>query len=131
MAVSKTDFINYSRCPRYAVLDKIKKEKFDADVSIAEYKNQEKKDMIEELLGSMYENYGTDEETDLVDVSNRQLEAMLDYYKQVELEAGRLTEKYFKGKTVYSKDTYTQECFDFNKNGIKYLFETFINHSSC
>ena len=121
MAVSKTDFINYSRCPRYAVLDKIKKEKFDADVSIAEYKNQEKKDMIEELLGSMYENYGTDEETDLVDVNNRQLDAMLDYYKQVELEAGRLTEKYFKGKTVYSKDTYTQECFDFNKNGIKYL----------
>ena len=121
MAVSKTDFINYSRCPRYAVLDKIKKEKFDADISIAEYKKQEKKDMIEEVLGSMYENYGTDEETDLVDVTNRQLEAMLDYYKQVELEAGRLTEKYFGGNTVYSKDTYTQECFDFNKNGIKYL----------
>ena len=48
MAVSKTDFINYSRCPRYAVLDKIKKEKFDADISIADYKKQEKQDMIEE-----------------------------------------------------------------------------------
>jgi len=46
---------------------------------------------------------------------------MMDYYKQVELEAGKLTEKYFKGKTIYSKDTYTQECFDFNRNGIKYL----------
>lgn len=121
MAVSKTDFINYSRCVRYAVLDKIKKEKFDADISIAEYKKQEKQEMIEEVLGSMYENFGTDEETDLVDVQNRQLEAMLDYYKQVELEAGRLTQKYFGGKTVFSKDTYTQECFDFNRNGIKYL----------
>ena len=121
MAISKTDFINYSRCVRYAVLDKIKKEKFDADVSIAEYKKQEKQEMIEEVLGSMYDNFGTDEETDLVDVQNRQLEAMLEYYKQVELEAGRLTEKYFGGNTVFSKDTYSQECFDFNRNGIKYL----------
>ncbi|MCR5787981.1 MAG: DUF2779 domain-containing protein [Bacilli bacterium] len=120
MAISKTDFINYSRCNRYIVLDKIKKEKFDADISLDEYKNQEKKDMIEEMLGSMYDFDG-DEEVDLVDVPNKQLEAMMDYYKQVELEAGRLVEKYFKGKTVYSKDTYNQECFDFNRNGVKYL----------
>ena len=120
MAVSKTDFINYSRCVRYAVLDKIKKEKYDADISISEYKNQEKNSLIEEMLGSMYDLEG-DEEVDLVDQPNRQLEAMMDYYKQVELEAGKLTEKYFKGKTIYSKDTYTQECFDFNRNGIKYL----------
>ena len=120
MAVSKTDFINYSRCVRYAVLDKIKKEKYDADISISEYKNQEKNSLIEEMLGSMYDLEG-DEEVDLVDQPNRQLEAMMDYYKQVELEAGILTEKYFKGRTIYSKDTYTQECFDFNRNGIKYL----------
>lgn len=120
MAVSKTDFINYSRCVRYAVLDKIKKEKYDADISIADYKNQEKKDLIEEMLGSMYDFDG-EEEVDLVDVPNRQLEAMMDYYKQVELEAGRLTEKYFGGTTTFSKDTYTQECIDFNRNGIKYL----------
>ena len=120
MAVSKTDFINYSRCVRYAVLDKIKKERFDADISISEYKNQEKREMIEEMLCSMYDFEG-EEEVDLVDVPNRQLEAMMDYYKQVELEAGRLTEKYFGGQTVFSKDTYTQECIDFNRNGIKYL----------
>jgi len=120
MAISKTDFINYSRCNRYAFLDKIKKEKYDADISIDEYKNQEKQDMIEEMLGSMYDFDGV-EEVDLIDTPNRQLEAMMDYYKQVELEAGRLTEKYFKGKTIYSKDTYNQECFDFNHNGVKYL----------
>lgn len=120
MAISKTDFINYSRCNRYAFLDKIKKEKYDADISIDEYKNQEKQEMIEEMLGSMYDFDG-EEEVDLIDTPNRQLEAMMDYYKQVELEAGRLTEKYFKGKTIYSKDTYNQECFDFNHNGVKYL----------
>jgi len=120
MAVSKTDFINYSRCPRYIVLDKIKKDKLDAEIDISEYKKQEKDSLIEELLGSMYD-FEDDGEVDLIDVPNRQLEAMMDYYKQVELEAGRLTEKYFGGKTIYSKETYNQECVDFNHNGIKYL----------
>ena len=120
MAVSKTDFINYSRCPRYIVLDKIKKDKLDAEIDISEYKKQEKDSLIEELLGSMYD-FEDDGEVDLIDVPNRQLEAMMDYYKQVELEAGRLTEKYFGGKTIYSKETYNQECIDFNHNGIKYL----------
>lgn len=120
MAVSKTDFINYSRCPRYIVLDKIKKDRLDADIDISEYKKQEKDSLIEELLGSMYD-FEDDAEADLIDVPNRQLEAMMDYYKQVELEAGRLTEKYFGGKTIYSKETYNQECIDFNHNGVKYL----------
>lgn len=120
MAVSKTDFINYSRCPRYIILDKIKKDKLDADIDISEYKKQEKDELIEELLGSMYD-FEDEGEIDLIDVPNRQLEAMMDYYKQVELEAGRLTEKYFGGKTIYSKETYNQECLDFNHNGVKYL----------
>ena len=120
MAVSKTDFINYSRCPRYIVLDKIKKDRLDADVSLADYKSKEKESFIEEMLGSMYDFDG-EVEVDLIDVKNRQLEAMMDYYKQVEIEAGRLTEKYFGGKTTYSKETYNQECIDFNRNGIKYL----------
>ena len=121
MAISKTDFINYSRCPRYAVLDKVKKDKYDADISIDEYKKQEKEEYIEEMLGTMYEVDEDGNETDLVDVPNRQLEAMMDYYKQVELEAGRLTNIYFGGKTTFSESTYNQECFDFNHNGIKYL----------
>lgn len=120
MAISKTDFINYSRCPRYAYLDKVKKDKYDADISIDEYKNKEKDELIEEMLSSMYD-YDGDEEIDLVDQPNRQLEAMMEYYKQVEIEAGRLTEKYFGGKTIYSLETYNQECFDFNHSGIKYL----------
>lgn len=120
MAVSKTDFINYSRCPRYIFLDKVKKDKFDADLTDDEYITGEYNSHVEELLSMMYEENEDGEEVDLVDVSNKQLEAMMSYYKQVEIEAGRLTEKYFGGKTVYSLDNFTQECFDFNKNGIKY-----------
>lgn len=119
MAITKTDFINYSRCPRYIVLDKIKKDKFLSDISISEYKNIEKNEYIEEMLSLMYDEVDG-EEVDLVDVKNKQLEAMLKYYNQVEIEAGRLTEKYFKGTSKYSLETYNQECFDFNQNGIRY-----------
>ena len=42
MAITKTKFINYIRCPRYASLDDIKKEKLDSIVTIEEYKNEEK-----------------------------------------------------------------------------------------
>ena len=68
------------------------------------------------MLGTMYEVDDEGNETDLIDVPNRQLEAMMDYYKQVELEAGRLTNIYFGGKTTFSESTYNQECFDFNHN---------------
>ncbi len=121
MAISKTDFINYSRCPRYAFLDKVKKDKLEADISIDEYKSQERNEYIEEMLGTMYEVDDEGNETDLIDVPNRQLEAMIEYYKQVELETGRLTNTYFGGKTTFSESTYNQECFDFNHNGVKYL----------
>ena len=65
MAVSKTDFINYSRCPRYIVLDKVKKDRLEADISISEYKSEEKDSLIEELLGSMYD-FEEDSEVDLM-----------------------------------------------------------------
>ena len=121
MAISKTDFINYSRCPRYIFLDKVKKDKLDADITYEEYLENSKASNLESILEHMYSDFGTDEEEDLIDIPNKQLEAMMDYYKQVELEAGRLVEKYFGGKTVYSKSNFEQECFDFNRNGIKYL----------
>ena len=55
MAISKTDFINISKCPRYAALDEIKKERLDADVSYAKYKENEHFEKLQEMLFSMYE----------------------------------------------------------------------------
>ena len=34
MAITKTKFINYSRCPRYVSLDDLKKEKLDSMVLV-------------------------------------------------------------------------------------------------
>ncbi len=122
MAITKTDFINYTRCKRYVALEEIQKEKLDAAISYQEYKEKEKQEHLNEIVGSMFDvNEETGEETDLIEKVDRQLEAMLDYYKTVEVEAGRISEKTFGGKSIFAEKTKEQECFDFSKNGIHYL----------
>lgn len=122
MAITKTDFINFTRCKRYTALEEIKREKLDADISYKDYKAQEKKENLSEIVSSMYEiNEETGEETDLVEKVDRQLEAMMDYYKLVEIEAGRIATKIFGGNSIYAEKTKDQECFDFSLNGIRYL----------
>jgi len=117
MAITKTKFINYIRCPNYVVLDKIKKEQLDADISIDDYKKEEQDALIEELLDSMFDEEGND----LIDVENKQLEVMLPYFNKIELLAGSIVDKKFKGTSKYSKETLNQESFDCLIDGIRYL----------
>ena len=117
MAISKTKFINYIRCPRYAALDNLKKDKLDSVMSIDEYKNEEREYKLKELLNQMYDEDGND----LIDCTNEHLETMLPYYNEVELLAGHLAPKYFEGSFKYSKDTYNQESFDAVINNIRYI----------
>ena len=37
MAITKTNFINYSRCPRYVSLEDLKEEKLESMVTLEEY----------------------------------------------------------------------------------------------
>ena len=119
MAITKTNFINYTRCNRYAALDEVHQEKLEADISYTEYKKEEEQDIIKELLSGMYQD--EEMEIDLTKKENKQLQAMLPFYKKVEIEAGKITKKYFKGKSIYAEDTMSQESFEFNKGGIKYI----------
>lgn len=119
MAITKTNFIEYTRCPRYVALEEVRREKLEADISYKDYKKEEEQDILKELLAGMYED--EDYTVDTTIKINKQLEAMMPYYKQVEMEAGRLTNKYFQGKSVYAAETSNQESFEFNKNGIKYI----------
>ena len=121
MAITKTNFINYTRCRRYVALEEIHKEKLMADISIEEYQKEEQNDKLTELIGCMYEIDEEDQEHDLIDKENRYLEVMMKYYKQVEQLAGTYVKNTFKGKTIFSDNNFMQECFDFNSNGIKYL----------
>lgn len=117
MAITKTKFINYSRCPRYVALDDLKKEKLDSMISIEEYKKEEEMEHITELLGNMFDDSGND----LIDVRNEHLETMMPYYNKVEILAGELASKYFKGSFKFSKSTYNQESFDAVIDNIRYL----------
>lgn len=121
MAITKTDFLEFSRCSRYVALEKVRKDRLDADVSYNDYKQKEYRENLEELLSSMYEEDEDGNLTDHVNGINKQLEAMLDYYKQVEEEAGIMIQKMFPGKTIYAKETKNQESFDFSFCGIKFL----------
>ncbi len=120
MIITKTDFINYTRCPRYVALEEIKDKRLDAEVSFLDYKEKENRENIKEILGSIIEENGEDEIV-LVDKINKQLEAMMPYYKQVEIEAGRISEKIFGGKSEYYEKTFDQKRFEFKKNNLKYL----------
>ena len=121
MAVTKTNFINYSRCRRYVALDEVKKERLNADVSYEEYKDEELKEEIKNIVGEMYSEDEEGNEIDNIDVEDPQLKVMLPYYKEIEMLAGKKVEHLFGGKTIYSLDTKTQESFDFDEDGIKYL----------
>ena len=118
MAITKTNFINYSRCRRYVALDEIKKEKLNSDISYEDYVNEELNYKLRELIGEMYSVDDEGNEINLIDVEDPQLKVMLPYYKEIELLAGEKVKKIFGGKTVYSLDTKTQESFDFIENGI-------------
>ena len=37
MAITKTNFVNYSRCRRFVALDEVKKERLNSDISYEEY----------------------------------------------------------------------------------------------
>ena len=79
----------------------------------------------------MFESNIDETDTDKTIKKDIQLEALMDYYKEVETTAGLEVERIFGGETIYSLDTYRQESFDMSKNGIKYLcFVDIYNESN-
>ena len=104
MAITKTKFINYTRCPRYVALDNLSQEKLESDITFEGYKEEEQLFKMQELLGSMFD----DEGNDLLEVKNEQLEVMMPYYNEIEILAGSLAPKYFKGNFKFAYNTTDQ-----------------------
>ncbi len=121
MAITKTKFINYSRCPRYVALDEVKKERLNADISYDQYLDEELDIKKQELISQMYDLDEDGNEEDLIDLKDEQLEVMMPYYKRIEQLAGRKVEEIFGGKSIYAEKTKDQKLFEFNEDGIKYL----------
>lgn len=121
MAITKTKFINYSRCPRYVALDEVKKERLNADISYKEYLEEELDDLKKELISQMIKEDDEGNEEDLIDEVDPQLEIMLPYYKRIEELAGLKAEEIFGGKSIYAEKTKDQKSFEFDEDGIKYI----------
>ena len=117
MAITKTKFINYTRCPRYVALDNLSQEKLESDITFEGYKEEEQLFKMQELLGSMFDEEGND----LLEVKNEQLEVMMPYYNEIEILAGSLAPKYFKGNFKFAYNTADQESFDCKINNIRYI----------
>ena len=121
MAITKTNFLNYTRCKRYVALENLKNDKLTSHMTLEEYLKEELEEQKKELLQMMFEASVDEEDIDLTKKEDKQLVAMMPYYKEVEIEAGKLVQKLFPGKTIYSDDTKLQESFDFIDKGIRYL----------
>lgn len=127
MLISKTRFINYIRCDRYAALDEIRREKEKAIVGHSD--EPELEDLFSEenraktmtLLDAMIDEEGTE----LLVHRDEQMETMLPYYRQIEILAGEAIKNRFGGNVIYSLDTYQQKRFAFEENG--YRFYCFLD----
>lgn len=113
MAVTKTKFINYTRCKRFVSLEDINYSDLKNDITYEEYKEEEKQEQIKEMFDEV--------DFESLEKLPSQLEAMMDYYNEVEYQAGKVVNKIFKGKSKFSRSTYNQKCFNALINDIKYL----------
>ena len=55
MAITKTKFLEYTRCPRYPFLAKINQEILAKPMSYEEYQKEQEKVELKELLDAMFE----------------------------------------------------------------------------
>ncbi|MFP4177687.1 MAG: DUF2779 domain-containing protein [Acholeplasmataceae bacterium] len=127
MRISKTRFINYMRCDRYAALDEIRREREKAvvghsdDPELEELFSEENRAKTMTLLDAMIDEEGTD----LIAHRDEQVETMLPYYRRIEMLAGQAIKNRFKGEVIYSLDTYRQKRFEFEHEG--YRFYCFLD----
>ncbi|MEG0799186.1 MAG: DUF2779 domain-containing protein [Bacilli bacterium] len=117
MAISKTDFINYTRCSRYYHLEDIRKDKLSSLLTREEYLKELDDEMSRDIACEIF----SESDEDLTEKVNIQLNALKDYYTQVELIAGEAVHNLFGGSTTYGNSIDKQMCYDFDLNGIRYM----------
>ena len=117
MYISKSRFINWTRCPMYFAMELKHNPTAKDDIEVERERREE---ILGELAESVKEsNMGdagfSDEEDEQFDnAPSPELEALLPYYSQVEDEALKVAKKYFNG-TFQS-----QKLFEYKHNGNTY-----------
>ena len=116
MYISKTRFINWTRCPMCFPMElkhnPTGKEDIDAERECRE-------EMLGELRESMASSGFSEDDDEKFDAAPRpELEALLPFYNQVEDEALKVAKKYFRGKFVSdSKNVHKQKLFEYKHGG--------------
>lgn len=115
MYISKTRFINWTRCPMYFSMDlkhnPLKKTDIDAE-------RERREEMLAELMSGTGSSEGAEDEEEFDAKPSEELEALLPYYNQVEDEALKVAKRYFKGTFVAdSKDVHKQKLFEYVQHG--------------
>ncbi|HHU81160.1 MAG TPA: DUF2779 domain-containing protein [Acholeplasmataceae bacterium] len=130
MRISKSLFKNLTRCPNFCPLyDMYKfrslhhvKSIHGIDVedvyNLPEGEFDDEKEEMRDIFYSMF-----DEETgeDLTIESNAQLEAMQEYFTEIEIIAGKKISELFGGDVHYSKTTKEQKLFSFEEGENEYF----------
>ena len=119
MFVSKSRFINWTRCPMYFPMD-LKHNPTGKDDIDAE--RERRAEMLEEMRDGAESSGSAGEEEEEFDASpSAELEALLPYYNKVEDEALKIARKYFPGTFVADyKDVHNQKLFEYELHGHTY-----------
>ena len=113
MVITKTKFMNYMRCPRYVALDMLKSDLTKTSLTYEEYVEEEYSN--QEALGDI------DLDTLTTEAVNAQLEALMPYYNEIEILAGKRVDQLFGGTTKCARTTFSQECFRYLDGGINFM----------
>lgn len=114
MYISKSRFINWTRCPMYFAMDLKHNPLEKADIDVERERREE---MFAELMeGTGLLEGGDDEEFDAK--PSEELEALLPFYNQVEDEALKVAKRCFSGTFIAdSRDVHSQKLFEYEHNG--------------
>lgn len=124
MYISKTRFINWTRCPMYFPMD-LKHNPLDqADIDAERERREE---MMDELSVSMLSSDSDEDDDEAFDASaSEELEALLPYYNQVEDEALKIAKRYFSGTFIADyKDVHKQKLFEYEHN--EHTYRCFVD----
>lgn len=119
MFVSKSRFINWTRCPMYFPMD-LKHNPTGKDDIDAE--RERRAEMLEEIRDGISSSGALGEEEEEFDATpSAELEALRLYYEKVEDEALKVARKYFKGTFVAdSRHVHNQKLFEYELHGHTY-----------
>ena len=116
MYISKSRFINWTRCPMYFPMELKHNPTGEVDI---ESERERREEMLMELAEGMAPDKSDEEdEEEFNSAPTPELEALLPYYNQVEDEALKVAKKYFHGTFIAnSQNVNGQKLFEYKHNG--------------